>query len=112
MVVLLVYDFLTQSRDGLFPAFHIFLQPPTRLMTGFTFGDVRYIDPDVAGIALVVTVIFLALCEHATHCLEIYIQHSPIYMTMLQKIYKELMIMGKKFALSSSPYFFFLFRFG
>jgi hypothetical protein len=66
-------------------------------MTGFTFGETRYIDPGIAGIALVSTVIFLAFCDYATHLLEELIRHSSIYMSMLQKIYKELMTMGMLF---------------
>jgi hypothetical protein len=63
-------------------------------MTGFAFGETRYIDPEAAGIALVTTVIFLASCDYATHILEEIICHSSTYMSMLQKIYKELMMMG------------------
>jgi hypothetical protein len=42
-------------------------------------------------------VIFLAFCDYATHLLEELIRHSSIYMSMLQKIYKELMTMGMLF---------------
>jgi hypothetical protein len=49
----------------------------------------------MAGVALVTTVLFLALCDYATHLLEDFFRHSTTYMTMLQKIYKELMIMGE-----------------
>jgi hypothetical protein len=65
------------------------------MSTGFSFGDTRFIDPGMAGVALVTTVLFLALCDYATHLLEDFFRHSTTYMTMLQKIYKELMIMGE-----------------
>jgi hypothetical protein len=73
-------------------------------MTGFAFGETRYIDPGVAGIALVTTVIFLASCDYATHLLEELIRHSSTYMSMLQKIYKELMIMGTVYSLYLSSF--------
>jgi hypothetical protein len=63
-------------------------------MSAFSFGDTRFIDPKIAGVALITTVLFLALCDYATHLLEKLFHHSTTYMTMLQKIYKELMVMG------------------
>ena len=62
----------------------------------FTFGEIRYTDPTICGIALVSTIAFLATCEYTTNTLEGTLQHSSVYLNMLQKIYRELMIMGKK----------------
>ena len=62
----------------------------------FIFGEIRYIDPYITGIALFVTIIFLGLCEYFTITLEEYLKHSSVYLNMLQKIYRELMIIGKK----------------
>ncbi len=64
-------------------------------MPVFTFGDTRYIDPSITAIAIITTILFLALCDYVTHCIEKILNTSPVYMSMLQKIYKELMIMGK-----------------
>lgn len=64
-------------------------------MPVFIFGDSRFIDPGISGIALISTVIFLAFCDYLTHCMEEFLGHSTIYMSMIQKIYKELMIMGE-----------------
>jgi hypothetical protein len=71
------------------------------MSASFSFGDTRFIDPGIAGVALITTVLFLALCDYATHLLEEFFRHSTTYMTMLQKIYKELMVMGEN--LSANP---------
>lgn len=62
----------------------------------FLFGEIRYVDPLVTGIALVSTIVFLATCEYITINLEEYLQHSQVYISMLQKIYRELMIIGNR----------------
>lgn len=37
------------------------------------FGESRFVDPDITGIALVSTVVFLAACEYSTFSLENYL---------------------------------------
>jgi hypothetical protein len=65
----------------------------SREMT-FVFGEVRYVDPSITAVALISTIFFLAICEHLMNALEDYLQHSEVYMSMIKKIYRELMIMG------------------
>jgi hypothetical protein len=60
----------------------------------FVFGEVRYVDPSITAVALISTIFFLAICEHLMNALEDYLQHSEVYMSMIKKIYRELMIMG------------------
>lgn len=60
----------------------------------FYFGILSNIDSDVALIAFVLTILFLATFDFCLGALEFSIKDNPIYNQMLQKIYKELMIMG------------------
>jgi hypothetical protein len=60
----------------------------------FEFGILNSINPITATIAFVATVLFLLFFEFLTGALEYSIQGSPIYNQMVQKLYKELMIMG------------------
>lgn len=60
----------------------------------FSFGILGEIDATVATIAFVVTILFLTTFEFLTGWLEFIIEENPIYNQMLQRIYKELMIMG------------------
>jgi hypothetical protein len=60
----------------------------------FAFGEVRYVDPAITGVALISTIFFLAICEKVIDTVENCLQHSQVYMTMIKKIYRELMIMG------------------
>jgi hypothetical protein len=63
----------------------------------FLFGEIRYVDPFIVTMGLIFMIAFLATCEHCMNALENYLGKSPIYISMLQKIYRELMIMGLKF---------------
>jgi hypothetical protein len=76
-----------------------FLSTPLSLMS-FAFGEVRYVDPTITAIALISTICFLAISEYLMDALEEYLQHSQVYLSMIKKIYRELMIMGTL----SSPY--------
>jgi len=60
----------------------------------FQFGILSKVDSDVASIAFVGTILFLILFENFTRIAENALKGSVIYNQMLQKIYKELMIMG------------------
>jgi len=60
----------------------------------FNFGILSAVDGDVATIAFICTIVFLIAIENLTRGVENLLQGSEIYNKMLQKIYKELMIMG------------------
>jgi len=60
----------------------------------FKFGILSKVDGDVASIAFVGTILFLVTFENLTRLAEAALKGSTIYNQMLQKIYKELMIMG------------------
>ena len=60
----------------------------------FAFGILGEIDASVATIAFVLTIFFLTGFEFLTGGLEYIVRDNPIYNQMLQRIYKELMIMG------------------
>jgi hypothetical protein len=61
---------------------------------GFTFGLLTSINGNVSTAAFVVTILFLVTCDALTNMLEASLKGSVIYNSMLQKIYKEIMIMG------------------
>jgi hypothetical protein len=61
---------------------------------GFTFGLLTSINGNVSTAAFVVTILFLVTCDVLTNMLEASLKGSVIYNSMLQKIYKEIMIMG------------------
>jgi hypothetical protein len=60
----------------------------------FSFGLVSIINGNVSTAAFIITIVFLALFDSLTNRLETSLQGSVIYNSMLQKIYKELMMMG------------------
>ena len=60
----------------------------------FSFGILGEIDADVATVAFIITILFLTGFEFLTGGLEYVIRDNIIYNQMLQRIYKELMIMG------------------
>lgn len=63
-------------------------------MAGFKFGHIIEIDPELGSLAFAATIIFLLLFEFLIGALEYSFEGRPIHTKMLQKIYKELMIMG------------------
>jgi hypothetical protein len=63
-------------------------------MGGFAFGVILQIDISVATVAFVSTICFLLLFEFLTGALEYFFEEKAIHLKILQKIYKELMIMG------------------
>ena len=60
----------------------------------FSFGILGEIDAVVSTIAFILTIFFLTGFEFLTGALEYVIRENAIYNQMLQRIYKELMIMG------------------
>lgn len=60
----------------------------------FTFGILGNIDSTAATVIFVITILFLTGFEFLTEGLEYVVRDNPIYNQMLQRIYKELMIMG------------------
>jgi hypothetical protein len=62
----------------------------------FQFGEATSIDPFMASIALISTIAFLAAGDYLTSRLEYYFRDSSVYTNMLQKLYRELMMMGKQ----------------
>jgi uncharacterized membrane protein YtjA (UPF0391 family) len=60
----------------------------------FGFGQLSTIDGNMATVAFIVTIVFLVLFDSLTNTLEASLKGSVIYNSMLQKIYKELMMMG------------------
>ena len=60
----------------------------------FSFGLLTAIDGGVATLAFLLTIVFLVLFDSATNYCENSLRGSVIYNSMLQKIYKELMMMG------------------
>jgi hypothetical protein len=60
----------------------------------FSFGILGEIDSSIATVAFIVTILFLTGFEFLTGGLEYVVRDNPIYNQMLQRIYKELMIMG------------------
>lgn len=63
-------------------------------MGGFAFGVILQLDITVATVAFVSTICFLLLFEFLTGALEYFFEEKAIHLKILQKIYKELMIMG------------------
>jgi hypothetical protein len=60
----------------------------------FSFGLLSTINGNVSTVAFIITIIFLVLFDSATNAVEASLKGSVIYNSMLQKIYKELMMMG------------------
>lgn len=60
----------------------------------FSFGIMSTIDGNVSTVAFIITIIFLVTFDSATNAWEASLSGSVIYNSMLQKIYKELMMMG------------------
>ena len=60
----------------------------------FSFGMLSKIPATVSTVVFLVTIAFVVLFDSATTALEASLQGSVIYNSMLQKIYKELMMMG------------------
>lgn len=60
----------------------------------FSFGVMSTIDGNVSTMAFILTIVFLILFDSATNAWEASLRGSVIYNSMLQKIYKELMMMG------------------
>jgi hypothetical protein len=60
----------------------------------FQFGILSSINPFIATLAFIVTIIFLIFFEFLTGALEYILEGNHVYNQMLQKIYKELMVMG------------------
>lgn len=60
----------------------------------FSFGILGEIDSTAATVVFVLTILFLTGFEFLTGGLEYIVRENPIYNQMLQRIYKELMIMG------------------
>ena len=60
----------------------------------FSFGLLSVIDGRVATLSFIFTIIFLVLFGSVTNYCENSLRGSVIYNSMLQKIYKELMMMG------------------
>jgi hypothetical protein len=58
------------------------------------FGILSDIDIKLATYAFLATIVFLMLAEFLTGALEFAIEGNLVYNQMLQKIYKELMMMG------------------
>jgi hypothetical protein len=60
----------------------------------FQFGILSSINPFIATLAFIFTIIFLIFFEFLTGALEYLLEGNHVYNQMLQKIYKELMVMG------------------
>ena len=60
----------------------------------FNFGILSDINIEIATYAFLATIAFLILVEFLTGALEYSIEGNLVYNQMLQKIYKELMMMG------------------
>ena len=60
----------------------------------FSFGLLSTINVDVSTVTFIITIIFLVLVDSATNAVEASLKGSVVYNSMLQKIYKELMMMG------------------
>lgn len=60
----------------------------------FHFGILSSINPTIATLAFICTIIFLLFFEFLTGALEYILEGNHVYNQMLQKIYKELMVMG------------------
>lgn len=60
----------------------------------FNFGYMSEMNIEIATYAFLATIVFLMLAEFLTGALEFAIEGNLVYHQMLQKIYKELMMMG------------------
>ena len=61
---------------------------------GFTFGLINVVDAEVGVVSFVIMIFFLIFFENLTGLIEWTLEESPVYNNMLQKIYKEIMLMG------------------
>lgn len=72
--------------SGLFPLSHHSM--------AFAFGLLTSIDGGISTVVFVITIIFLIACDVLTNMWEKALKGSTVYNLMLQKIYKEIMLMG------------------
>ena len=61
---------------------------------GFQFGEVTAISSDTGTVCIIAIVLFLVLFEYVTDAVELLEEGSPATYHMIQKVFKELMIMG------------------
>jgi hypothetical protein len=60
----------------------------------FEFGIATDLEINKATISFLVVMFFLVGFEFVTGVLEFSLHHSPIYLKLIQKIYRELMSVG------------------